>query len=176
MPGSSKSGTFGRQQPRRPVKHRPIAKSGRHGQDEVRWTQVFANLSPWGYTKLLLSLIAFAVVVTWGVSRWAYLSGYTLHSEAMQLHRKTHLAPWNERLDGEIERLDQRYNLSFMQRRKARKIYSRYYLKFFDEFAKKMLSEEAPTGEGFWQGIMEECDREFERILSKKQLLRGRPR
>jgi len=143
---------------------------------QATWREVFSNLSPWGYTKLLASLVLLAAVLSWGVGRWAYLNGLTLHSEEMETQTKEYFASRNESLENEIVRLDQKYDLSVLQRRKARKIYSRYYVKHSDEWAKMMISQDTSESYRFWASLMEQCDQEFQTILSKKQMLKGRPR
>lgn len=166
MPSSSKSRTLTKTRKSAPKPRRKKKQSGK------TWKEVFSNLSPWGYTKLLAALILLAGITVWAIGYLGYYSGMHLHNEQLEAMREKRNTAQTRNLDRHIKNLDERYNLSFLQKRKAREIYTPKYMNVMDEWAKGKLAE----NKHLWRDLEYRLNSEFFQILSDKQKEIGFPK
>jgi len=85
LPSSSKKGSLAGSlrtkqalEPKAPPKAPKPRKKKKQESDVSTFREIFANLSPWGYTKLIAALMLVAAAATWGVCKWGYYSGQHL--------------------------------------------------------------------------------------------------
>jgi len=157
----------------KPAKKKVI-KPGRKEEESRTMREIFANLSPWGYTKLLMALFLFAGVVTWGATRFAHHRASSLRFEKLEQRSNKKREMGDKRLNELVGQLAEKYELSFGQRRKAREIYFRYCVTYQDEWAKAMMQDDNLIHKDFRAILRAECDEEFKKILDAKQLRKFR--
>lgn len=176
---------------RNSAKHKPrdgVARVGTSPRSRSRprmsrgWRAAFANLSPWGYTKLLFGFLLFAGALIWAGSRWAYYSGFHLHGGGVDEQHDRWGFHDTTRLNQHVEQLDREYNLSMLQRRKAREIYAKRFVwsDQKDEWAKEVMNQQGSgrsqrqrgvKSRGDWlRKVESECNAEFAEVLTDEQL------